>query len=101
MRWFLEASSTFFLEESVPLVGTDSYNQQGDRVTDMWGPKMSPREREKIGQLETTCPKAHDLQSNSSLKVIKSSEEHTLEGDKNGRLVTGLWCPVLVSSRVK
>lgn len=37
-----------------------------------------------MSPLETTFPKDHDLQSKSSLKVTKSSEELAPGGEKNG-----------------
>lgn len=63
---------------------------------------MSPRVREEISPLETTCQRASDLQSNSSLKVIKSSQKHAPGGEKYGRLqlvVSG--APCLLASGVK
>lgn len=68
---------------------------------DVWRPEMSVWRREETSQLDTTCPKASDLQSNRSLKVIKSSKEPVPRGARNGWQSCGPWCPVLVSSEVK
>lgn len=92
----------FFLSGAEPLWWEETARvSRGDRVTDVWGPKMSPRRTVETSQLDTTCPKACDLQSNRSLKVIKSSEDLLPRGARNGSQSCGLWCLVLISSGVK
>lgn len=85
--FFLSGALPQSLEETVTV-------SRGGTVRDMWGPQMSPWGNSKMRPWETTCPGACDLQSNITLKVIKSSEEHVLGGEKK-------WYFVVVNYGVK